>query len=333
MREKIKSGEYGKETLTYKEGEPDWLPLEKQDIWEPSFTPRHEVETKDSREWVLLVESPIKKGDFKQEGPYSKEEVLEKVEIGEVHLKDFFWKPGMDGWKPLLENMELGFPRKEQITFDNTDADEKLIISSDLTPKADKLLEPLPELKSDHGFIEKEDISIKGSQEKKPELSRPKLLPPLVDVYGERKEVVVYLFLVAALFLGAFALGSFSSTSILKAIEATGSGMVNISRKVLPEQPRVSYIFLRELPLTKGTILIKTDGDVGMDVVIRLKDEKGRFVKTVQGRNELKLKTNKNGEAFLPIENFQVQNGQNYFITTQAGRLTANKSYLYTNSQ
>lgn len=333
MRNKIKTGELSGDTLTYKEGEPDWLPLEKQDIWTPSFVPKNEFTVKDSKEWVLLVESPIKQGDYQQQGPFTREEVAEKVAIGEVHLKDFCWRPGMENWKSLVQMPELGFPRKEKIEF--TEAAESYektsSFESELEEKKDaKVFEPLPGIDSEMPeFVEPDALVQKEKEDVLHVSPMRRLLPPIIDKYGERKEILAYLVLVAALFLGSFTLGSYNSTNILKGVESVGSGVVSFVQKMLPATPQVSYVFLRELPLTKGTILVKTDGNPGIEITARLKNEKGITVRTRDGKKYLSLKTNKNGEAFLGLSQFKVKTGETYIVTTKAGHLTAKKTYFY----
>lgn len=337
MREQIQNGDLKPETLTYKEGEADWLPLDKQDIWTPGFIPKHAVETKDSKDWVLLVESPIKQGDYEQQGPFSRLEVEEKVAIGEVHLKDFCWRPGMEGWKSLVDTHELGFPRKSKITFeDDKKKGGATLKSSDFveakTPlKTKGLISTFPDLNSEMpDFVPPEELLQKETENLSPfKAFRTRMLPPLIDKQGERKEIITYLSLVAVLFVGAFYLGSMNSTRILKGVETMGVGLVSLTRQILPATPKVSYVFLRELPLSKGTILVKTDGKPGINIIARVKDQKGQTVRTLSGDKYLLLKANKNGEAFLGISQFKVESGQTYIVTTKAGHLTAKKTYSY----
>ncbi len=339
MREKIQSGELKKDVLTYKEGEPDWLPLEQQDIWTPGFVPKHPLESKGAKDWILLVESPIKQGDYEQQGPFTQDEVTEKVEIGEVHLKDFCWRPGMEGWKALVETSELGFPRKEKITFEEkedkapTETSAKFFKGSGRdSAKEVTLEEPFLNLKSQMpDFVPPENLIQKETREEPVKSFRTRFLPPIIDRQGERREVVLYLALVAACFLGAFYIGSANSTNVLKGVEAVGTGIANFAQKILPATPKVSYVFLRELPLTRGTILVKTDGKPGIEITARLKDEDGRVVRTLNGDRSLKLKANKNGEAFLGLSQFKVEVGKTYLVTTKAGQLTAKKTYFYSN--
>jgi hypothetical protein len=329
VRDKITSGELKADTLSYKEGEPDWLPLEKQDIWTPGFTPKHPLETKDSKDWVLLVESPLKKGDFEQQGPFTDTEVKEKIKIGEVHLKDFCWKPGMATWKPLFESYELGLPRKDKITFVE-DQKEEPARSSDFAPKLE-VLSQMPAFIEPEGVVPSDtETSVENDPEvvKKKSLRR-RLLPPIEQVQ-QPQEVIIYLALVTALFLGSFYTGFKYNQNILKGVQTLGQGLVSITKAVLPSAPTVSYVFLRELPLTRGTLLVKTDAPQGAPVTARVYDDGGKLVRTIKNKQGLSLKTNKNGEVFLGLGQFNVSKGKSYLVTAQVGSLKAKKNYTYT---
>jgi len=328
MRDKISQGEFKADTLSYKEGEPDWLPLEKQDIWTPGFVPDHPVATKSAKDWVLLVESPLQKGDYQQQGPFSDAEVKEKIKIGEVHLKDFCWKPGMANWKPLFETYELGLPRKEKITFveDSKPTEEPHHASTFEEPRS--FGSQMPD------FVEPNDVSVDTSNhipaetvfKKKPK-SR-KLLPP-IEKAQDLNEILVYLVLVAALFLGSFYIGFKFNRTIIKSVQGVGSGVSSVVRSILPATPSVSYVFLRELPLTKGTLLIKTDAVANTRVFAKVYDDSGRLVRTLANKEELHLKTNNNGEVYMGLEQFKVTPGESYLVTARVGSLKAKKNYTY----
>jgi len=330
IRDKITKGELSADTLSYKEGEPDWLPLEKQNIWTPGFVPKHPVEVKNAKDWVLLVESPLKKGDFEQQGPFTDIEVKEKIKIGEVHLKDFCWKPGMSTWKPLFETYELGLPRKDKITFVE-DKKEEPARASDFVAKA-KILSQMPAFIEPEGVVpadQKTEVpfELNNKKNKKRALSK-RLLPP-IELAQEPKEVITYLILVASLFLGSFLIGYRYNQGILKGVQSLGQGLVSITKSILPAPPAVSYVFLREMPLTKGALLVKTDAPEGALVTARVYDDGGKMVRTLKGKRLLSLKTNKNGEVLLGVGQFKVQRGKTYLITSQVGSLKAKKNYTY----
>ncbi len=331
MREKIQSGEFKRDMLVYKEGETDWLSLEKQDIWTPGFIPKHPLETKDSRDWVLLVESPIKQGDYEQQGPFTRFEVEEKVKIGEVHLKDFCWRQGMQNWQPLVKTHELGFPRKEKITF-KENKNSAVSFTADFLKESKKddtkkialdFYDQIPE------FVPPEELEQKKTKTDLVKVFKTKLLPPIIDKEGEQREIVSYLVLVAVCFFTAFYIGSYNSVNILKGIEFVGKGAASFAQKILPTTPKISYIFLRELALTRGTILVKTDGKPGINIIAKIKDENGTIIRTLDGKKSLTLKANENGEAFLGMSQFKVEVGKAYLLTTKVGQLTAKKTYFH----
>jgi len=322
IRDRITSGELKADTLSYKEGETDWLPLEKQDIWTDGFVPKHPVETKDSKDWVLLVESPLKKGDFEQQGPFSKIEVKEKIKIGEVHLKDFCWKPGMPTWKPLFETYDLGLPRKDKITFVE-DKEKEPLAAKDLAPK--KILKSqMPEFIEPEGVVSA-DVETAVSAP----VFRAKLLPPIARGQ-ELKEILMYLFLVAAFFLGSFFVGYKYNQNILKSVQTLGQSLVSVTKSVLPSAPSVSYVFLRELPLTRGSLLVKSDAPQGAKVYTKVYDDAGKLVRTLKGGRGKTFKTNKNGEVLVNLKDFKIQKNKTYLITAQVGSLKANKNYTFT---
>lgn len=341
MREKIKSGEFQPETLTYKEGEADWLPLDQQDIWTPGFIPKHAVEATNAKDWVLLVESPIKKGDYQQQGPFTVQEVEEKVQIGEVHLKDFCWRPGMTDWSPLTDTHELGFPRKDKITFSEKEECTETVTTVELSEKKAKpekmdtelkwdLKSHMPEFVSPDDLVQKDDRK-ENFKENSIKFFQTKLLPPIIDTEGAKKETLYYLALVAVAFLGAFYLGSMNSRAILNGVETLGDKFTTLTSQIMPAAPKVSYVFLRELPLTRGTVLIKTDGKPGTNIRARVQNEKGKTIKTLDGYSSIGVIADKNGEAFLRISNFKVKVGETYLLTTKVGHLTATKTYFYSN--
>ncbi len=331
MREKIQSGEFKKNTFTYKEGEVDWLPLEKQDIWTPGFIPKHSLEGKNSKDWILLLESPIKQGDYEQQGPFTQSEVKEKVKIGEVHLRDFCWRPGMESWQSLVETHELGFPRKDKIIFKgNKNSQVESSAKFFKENKKDSVKEVTLDLSSQMPeFVSPEELEQKETEKNLVKVFQTKLLPPIVDKEGERREIVSYLVLVAVCFIGAFYIGSYNGASVLKGVQTVGGGITSFIQGVFPTTAKISYVFLRELPLTRGTILIKTDGNFGIDIRVKVKDERGKVIRTLDGKKTLTLKANENGEAFLIMSQFKVEAGETYLVTTKAGQLTANKAYFH----
>jgi hypothetical protein len=324
VREKIKIGELKPETLSYKEGEADWLPINKQDIWTPGFVPKHPVETKNSKDWVLLVESPLKKGDFEQAGPFTDAEVKEKIEIGEVNLRDFCWKPGMSDWKPLFETYELGLPRKEKISFveDKVETEKSSNLTSEVSSV--KLSNQMPEFIMPDEELPVEEPPLK----QKAKRMSSRLLPPLKKTQ-EPKDIVSYLVLVAALFLGAFYIGYQNNQAVLRGVQNLGQSLVTLSRSILPASPTVSYVFLRELPISKESLLIKTDASKDVPIKIQIFSEKGKRLKTLEGRRSFSLQTNKNGEAFFNLREFKLVKGQTYLVTAQIGSLKAKKTYTY----
>ncbi len=149
MQKKIEDGEIIGGTLTYKEGDTDWLPLEKQEIWMSAKKKTENSASKPiGKQWILLVENSEQKGQFLQKGPFDEAEVRALIAKDEVQLKDYCWKPGMSDWKLLFETVELGLSRKPKIEFEKKTLD--IAKTTEEEQQQQELeLEPLPQLEMD----------------------------------------------------------------------------------------------------------------------------------------------------------------------------------------
>ena len=156
IRERIQTGELVSDTLIYREGDLDWLPLRQQNLWSPmlkedeghSFIP-----SKDSKVWVLLVENPLKQGDFRQQGPFNQSDVIKKYDTGELQESDYVWRPGMKNWSKIKEMPELVLTRKRATRFEPLKVKEVYAADLDASFKT-SLLKPLKLLK----FLKKKNL-------------------------------------------------------------------------------------------------------------------------------------------------------------------------------
>lgn len=331
MRKKIKEGTLKAETLTYREGDADWQPLEKQDIWSPSFTPKEGPQVRESQDWVLLVESPIKKGDYQQQGPFSEEEVKEKVETGEVHLKDYCWRPGMEKWQPLFESSELGLPRKDKIVFEEEKQETVESQNLDIPKKRTVAESMMPDFLEPHKVEADQGEYVEEMAEKK--TKKTGLLPPLIDKEGERKEVFSFLFSVLALFLLSFSLGYYFNAELVRGMGFVGDKVSSFSKSLLSSGPQATGLFIRELPLSRNSFVLKTDAGEGAQIEVKLFAKTGKRVPLANGGQKLFLTTNKNGEVFLDLQSFKLKRGQSYLVSARTGNLTATKTFYYFSSE
>ncbi len=159
-----------------------------------------------------------------------------------------------------------------------------------------------------------------------------KLLPPIVDLEKDKRDSLLFFLFVVVSMLCAFYVGSKNSRAILNGVDVVSEKISDFNFELLKTSPKVSYVFLRELPLTRGAVLIKSDSAFKTRIKVRLYDENQKVIRTKNGQRSLTLLTNENGEAYLKLSDFDAQIGETYVITTQIGHLKATKNYFYSNN-
>jgi hypothetical protein len=109
----IEEGEVGHLDLVFKAGDTEWLPISEVSEFN-TYLKKNEPAAKlavDEAEWVLLKKTKGEKGsEYSQLGPFSKDQVLDLIERGEIRFKDFAWRQGLDAWVPIGEVSEFADP-------------------------------------------------------------------------------------------------------------------------------------------------------------------------------------------------------------------------------
>ena len=109
----IEQGEVGHLDLVFKAGNTEWTPVSEVEEFQ-SYLKKDEpaaIAANNDVEWVLLKKTKEKKGSqYTQLGPFSKNQVLDLIERGEVKFQDFAWRQGFDAWVPLGDLEEFSEP-------------------------------------------------------------------------------------------------------------------------------------------------------------------------------------------------------------------------------
>lgn len=369
MNKKIEAKEIEALTLTYKEGDTDWLPLEKQDIWleakkktadqsQPVQASSAELVNDD---WILLVEDSKKKGQFLQRGPFNDKKVRELIASGEVQLKDYCWKPGMSDWKLLFETVELGLSRKPKVEF-KADVEKALQVEIENSDQEQQELDldPLPQLEMElsdktvsatQGMdFNNNELSYKKEEflisEMKPEnLSKDpiKNVPKYENVARKRNynkgsffsNRVFLSFLILAIFAGGVFQGFKNPETFIKPnIFQTGSltnGLESIKDLFTkPEVPKASYVMIKQLYSNPKSILVRSDAKSGEIVKVIVKDKNKNLINLIGStENTLDVETNIFGEAFIDMSKFDMLEDSVYIVSAQIGNLEAEKKYKF----
>ncbi|MCJ8276643.1 MAG: DUF4339 domain-containing protein, partial [Bdellovibrionales bacterium] len=114
--QKISSGEVNHLDLVFQAGSSEWLPLSEVEVFNEALKKEEEVRAKAKAaeaeaEWIVLKKIKGEKGSkYNQLGPFSKDQVLDLIERGEVKFKDFIWKQGYDSWVTIAQVEEFSEP-------------------------------------------------------------------------------------------------------------------------------------------------------------------------------------------------------------------------------
>lgn len=114
IKKKIMRGEIGPTDLLCREGESVW---EEAALWRdfprelfPAFQQSYFKTSNPSEpEWILLIFNPENPQGV-QQGPFSVQEVRERIVAGEVSFEDYVWRSGLSGWVQLKDRGEFSVP-------------------------------------------------------------------------------------------------------------------------------------------------------------------------------------------------------------------------------
>lgn len=103
----IKDGRLGPVDLIFQEGSEKWLPAREAPEFKDLFKAR-EQSPAGKAEWVLLRKKPRAQGvGFVQSGPFTVEQVRQKLDSGEADYADHIWKEGMSSWCKIVDLKEF----------------------------------------------------------------------------------------------------------------------------------------------------------------------------------------------------------------------------------
>jgi|GEM_PF-3251655 len=361
IRKKIQSGELVSETLMYREGDLDWRPLSQQSLWSPllkeDFFHAYEPEA-NSKVWVLLVENPLKKKDFQQQGPFRQSEVIEKYDSGEVQPTDYIWRPGMQRWSNLKDMPELVLSRKPAVSFDS-DTSSSTVEAKNLANKSikasramDKTLgseesktskkvkfhyessSDVPVFISTYSLPEVEEVTIESLKPPKRsyEPEAVGMLPLISLKKEENKNRIVKLFL-ALILVSSLLL----SVLVLKRTDFKNSSLVAFKTKtqeffnsMFTQTFTGSYLMISPSLIDKKLIGFQTDASVGSKVEVSILNSDGREIRI---KNSLDtsafVAVDPEGRAIFDISRFRLKGFQKYTLLAKMGGLKAKKSVLY----
>lgn len=100
-------GRLGPLDLIFQEGSERWVPARDEKILQSIF--RQIQENPESQpQWIVLQKKKRDEGaGYVQSGPFSNEEIREKIKRGEVDYADYIWRDGQEEWKKVTEIREF----------------------------------------------------------------------------------------------------------------------------------------------------------------------------------------------------------------------------------
>jgi hypothetical protein len=331
IREKIQKGDLLPDTLIYKEGDLDWLPLSQQSLWSPmlkedeghSFVP-----SKNSKIWVLLVENPLKKGDFQQQGPFRQSEVIEKFDSGEVGESDYVWRPGMKEWKKLNAMPELILSRKAKTQFKEEPLKETH--AADLKApnvKAFDSFADMPVFIEPYSKREVEEPIVKPLRPnlRKVKLSGAPYLPSLLEEFNYKREVKIFLSFVAMFFFVGLSIGLLKPEIFTNFKSSTRALYSYFSPAYT-----ASYLMIRPSVLDKKIIRFRSDAKKGASVSVSVRDLSGNSMSLIDTKSRaISLELDSAGVAEVNLNKFNLKPFKNYVVVAKMGGLEAKKSVIY----
>ena len=358
IRKKIQLGELSSETLMYREGDLDWRPVSQQSLWSPllneDFLHTYEPE-KNSKVWVLLVENPLKRTDFQQQGPFRQTEVIERYDSGEVQPTDFVWRPGMEKWLRLKDMPELVLSRQPAVSFEteesgstvhsnNLDNGQAYGSSDGLNKQKSKPLKNV-----DFHYESSSDVPVFINTYSIPEVEEPtieSLKPPTrsyepkalgklpsIALKKEKNKKNALRVLFALLFVSVFLL----SALFIKKADFKNSSLVALKTRtqdffdsMFTQAFTGSYLMISPSLIDKRIVGFQTDASAGTKVEVSVFNLKGKKIRL---KNSLDTSAfvdiDLNGRAIFDISRFRLEGFQKYKLLAKMGRLKAKKSVLY----
>ena len=281
--------------------------------------------TKDSKVWVLLVENPLKKMDFQQQGPFRQSEVIEKYDTGEVQENDYVWRPGMKKWQKIKTMPELILSRKPATRFKKLE--EKEVFAADLEDPETKAFESftdMPIVIEPYSGGEVNEPSIKPllpSVRSTKSFKTPPYLPSLIENFNHKKKVKIFLSFIALFFFA----GLFNPKLFVN--------FKNAKRAVygyFSPSYAASYLMIRPSMIEKKIIRFRSDAKKGAYVEVLVYDLSGNKMTLFDTKNDfVSLPLNSAGVAEVDLSKFNLKPFKNYTVVAKMGGLKAKKNVIY----
>ncbi len=353
IRKKIQIGELVPETLIYREGDLDWRPLSQQSLWSPllneDFLHTYEPE-QNSKIWVLLVENPLKKSDFQQQGPFRQSEVVEMYDSGEVQPTDYVWRPGMEKWLGLKNMPELVLSRKPAVNF-NSNKTASTVEAKDLEDRSRTLLNKGDKTskKVQFHYESSSDVPVFISTYSLPEVEEHTIeslkpptrsyepdaigMLPLISVKKEKNRdlmIKLSLALVLVSFLLLLAL-------VISRVDYNNSSFSTLKTKtqslfnsMFTQTFTGSYLMISPSLIDKKLIGFQTDASVGSKVEVSVLNSDGKKIRLKNSLDTSAIVAiDPKGRAIFDISRFRLKGFQKYTLFAKMGGLKAKKSVLY----
>ncbi|MGE3973224.1 MAG: GYF domain-containing protein [Bdellovibrionales bacterium] len=140
---KINTGEINDDELMCRKGDEHWKTLKE---FRPELivkiSDHAELQPHTSKEWILLVENmsledgELKQGQFVQNGPFTKEEVVDLIQTGKAKYSDYIWKSEFVQWSRINEVDEFFHSGTSRNVMDFIEPAEAVASDVEATPEA-----------------------------------------------------------------------------------------------------------------------------------------------------------------------------------------------------
>jgi hypothetical protein len=109
-----KEGQLGPLDLIFRDGSERWIPARELEFLQDIF--RETIEGPDVvPQWIVLRKKPRDTGaGYLQSGPYSTDEIRDKIKVGDLDFVDYVWKEGREKWSKISQTREFN-PEYEEV--------------------------------------------------------------------------------------------------------------------------------------------------------------------------------------------------------------------------
>lgn len=115
---RIEKSDLGPFDLVFKEGDEKWRSLVDCDEFSSCWQSLESKENEGEQEWVVLSGNPqVELSQYRQKGPYSKEEISDLICQGQLKYTDYAWKKGMSEWYQISHLPEWSQKTKKEISL------------------------------------------------------------------------------------------------------------------------------------------------------------------------------------------------------------------------